>query len=203
MKRMILLTIAILVILGCVSIESVLSFSGATHKILSDYAANNSVLNKENYLVNYLGFQNGLQEPLTWKDKSQTQTINLWLQEGSALEDGKLWDYLILKSRSFNHFHDPLKEWDTAGLNDIFTGKSALLWAQDGEKQQTFPQGDWSWQKIRLLYYTALTATTEVEQQQYFAMMFRGLGHQMHLVQDMAVPAHARNDAHHELWRLL
>ena len=31
-----------------------------------------------------------------------------------------------------------------------------------------------------------------------FAQLFKGLGHQMHLVQDMAVPAHVRNDAHAE-----
>jgi len=196
MKRIILLTIAILVLLSCICIESVLSFSGATHRILSYYAVSNSVLNKENYLVNYLGFQNGLQEPLKWEGKSQT--VSLWMQDGSDLEDGTMWDYLILKGRSFNHFHNPLKEWGAAGLNDIFTGESSLLWAQDGSNQSTFPGGDWSWRKTRDLYYAALTTATDEGRQQYFAMTFRGLGHQMHLIEDMAVPEHARNDAHPE-----
>jgi hypothetical protein len=199
---MILLTITILALLSCVCIESVLSFSGATHRILSDYAASNSVLNKENYLVDYLGFQNGLQEPLKWKDKSQT--VSLWMQDGSELEDEGL-------LRFFNHFHNPLKEWANAGLNDYLiipilpylyphhvTGKSAAVWALDGAAQNNSPGGDWSWQKTRDLYYEALTAATDEERQQYFAMTFRGLGHQMHLIEDMGVPEHARNDAHPE-----
>lgn len=35
------------------------------------------------------------------------------------------------------------------------------------------------------------------------SILFRGLGHQIHLIQDMAVPEHVRNDAHPELWRWL
>ena len=31
-----------------------------------------------------------------------------------------------------------------------------------------------------------------------FAQLFKGLGHQMHLVQNIAVPYHVRNDAHAE-----
>jgi hypothetical protein len=78
------------------------------------------------------------------------------------------------------------------------TGKSALVWAQDGAAQNNAPGGDWSCQKTRDLYYTALNSITDKERQQYFAMMFRGLGHQIHLIQDMAVPEHTRNDAHPE-----
>lgn len=188
------MTVAIFI--SIVFAENALSFSGATHRILSNHGVLNSVLKKDNYLVNYLGFQDGLGEIFKWQDKKQS--VIEWVQDGSDLEDGTMWDYLILKGRSFNHFHNPLKEWGAAGLNDIFTGESALLWAQNSGKQQTFPQGDWSWQKTRLLYYTTLTATTEEARQQYFAMMFRGLGHQMHLIQDMGVPEHARNDAHPE-----
>jgi len=194
MKRMILLTITILVLLSCVCIESVLSFSGATHRILSYYAASNSVLNKENYLFNYLGFQEGLLEPLKWEGKSQR--IIVWMQDGSDLEDEGI-------TRSYNHFHNPLKEWANAGLDDYLfgfhlSGKSSLIWAQDGSNQSTFPGGDWSWQKTRDLYYAALTTATDTGRQQYFAMTFRGLGHQIHLIQDMGVPEHARNDAHPE-----
>jgi len=34
------------------------------------------------------------------------------------------------------------------------------------------------------------------ERENYFARTFKGLGHQMHLIQDMSVPEHVRNDGH-------
>lgn len=60
-------------------------------------------------------------------------------------------------------------------------------------------------EKTRENYYVALTgkdftgaqiAMTKETRDEYFAMTFRGLGHQMHLVQDAAVPEHTRNNAH-------
>jgi len=58
--------------------------------------------------------------------------------------------------------------------------------------------GDWSWESIKDYYYFAFTSPTEAERQQYFARTFRGLGHQMHLIQDATVPDHVRNDVHPE-----
>ena len=101
-----------------------------THKDLSRSAAENSILSNANgdYLKN-IGVDKGLKESFKWNKK---QTIVDWLREGAKLEDaGSNWDYLIGTARSFNHFHNPLKQWPGAGLNDTYTGKSALLWAQD------------------------------------------------------------------------
>ena len=84
-------------------------------------------------------------------------------------------------------------------------GQSSLLWAQDGANQENFPEGNWSWKKIREYFYTALTgkdfngsdvALTKAQRDEYFARTFRGLGHQIHLIQDAAQPDHVRNDAH-------
>ncbi len=77
-------------------------------------------------------------------------------------------------------------------------GISSLLWAQDGSYQFNLDEdeGDWSWQKIRELYYSALISTTDALRQENFAKVFRGLGHQIHLVQDAAQPDHVRNDGH-------
>jgi hypothetical protein len=58
--------------------------------------------------------------------------------------------------------------------------------------------GDWSWQKTREYFYAALTSVNETDRQANFAKTFSGLGHQMHLLQDAAVPDHVRNDAHPE-----
>ncbi len=173
---------------------------GVTHKDLSELAAEQSVLGSTmgNYLRT-LGFQNGLEEWLQLQPKIRVMDC---LRNGAALEDaGNVWQLIVeRRARHLNHFHNPLKPWDQAGLDDYvileFTGQSSVLWAQDGINQLRFPKGDWSWGTIRQLYYSALTATTEADRNAYFADTFQGLGHQMHLVQDLAVPEHVRNDAH-------
>ncbi len=170
--------------------------NNVTHKDLSEYAANSSVLasDKGNYLTN-VGFSEGLEKKLIWEGKKQS--ITKWLREGGDLEDaGSNLDAIKGVARFNNHFHNPQKPWESAGLNDIQTGESALLWAQDEEKQSTVVGGDWSWSHIRGFYLLALTSATEQGRQAYFAQVFRGLGQQMHLIQDMAVPYHVRNDAH-------
>lgn len=169
-----------------------------THKDLSKFAAENSVLDvsKGNYMKN-LGYNFGLSEKFTWGNK--TQSVLLWLREGAFLEDaGSNLDVVAGKARFNNHFHNPLKLWEAAGLSDMQSGESSVLWAQDSNKQSTSVGGDWSWQKTRLCYYNALTAQTDNDRQTFFACTFMGLGYQIHLIQDMSVPAHVRNDAHPE-----
>ena len=173
-----------------------------THKQLSEYAVENSVLdkNKGDYLKN-VGFEGGLKEE--FKINGVKKTVSDWLAEGADLEDKSDWGFPVFgTTRSVNHFHNPLKPWSQAGLDDWFvlhyTGESSLVWAQDGARQLTYIEGDWSWQKIRNYYYLALTATSDAERQANFAKTFRGLGHQIHLIQDAAQPDHVRNDAHPE-----
>jgi hypothetical protein len=188
-----------------------------THKDLSFQASGSSSLGTA-AILEKLGLKGALKQAL--KLEGKTKQIVEWLQEGAYLEDaGSNTDYVFGTARSFNHFHNPLKLWGSAGLNDSVTiivpsippyvikysssGESALKWAQDKAKQQSYSeskglQGDQTWQTIRDYYYNALTGKTDLERQGYFARVFKGLGHQMHLIQDMAVPAHVRNDAHPE-----
>jgi len=173
-----------------------------THKQLSEYAANNSVLGKTkgNYLKN-LGYDDALDTIFKWGIEN---SVRNWLQEGAELEDASDPFFPVSgTTRSLNHFHNPIKPWNQAGLDDWvsalhYTGISSLLWAQDGTSQQNVIGGNWSWQKTREYYYFALTSTTDSLRQENFAKTFRGLGHQMHLLQDAAVPDHVRNDAHPE-----
>ncbi|MFZ3137177.1 MAG: hypothetical protein WA126_07285 [Thermodesulfovibrionales bacterium] len=177
----------------------------ATHKDLSRYAADSSFLRNCinetdkncDYLKN-LGFNKGLIEVLKW-DGNKTikeDSIKNWLAEGAKLEDAGNIFNILFKARFDNHFHNPLNPWLEAGLTDIKTGESSLLWAQDGVYQETFTEGDWSWRKIRDYYHLALISTIDSIRQENFAKVFKGLGHQMHLIQDGAVPEHTRNDAH-------
>jgi hypothetical protein len=173
------------------------SWSVDTHKILTEAATKNSVLHesRDSYLNNRLGFKRGIKEGFMWTGSNWT--VLYWLQEGSVRED----DFFPLPPRFSHHFHNPLKQlhdWDKAGLDDseiiidwAFGSLwiSSLLWAHRDSN-------DWSWQRTRDYFYTALTAATEEQRQEYFARTFRGLGHQIHLLQDKAVPAHVRNDSH-------
>ncbi|MBI4688570.1 MAG: hypothetical protein HY756_12495 [Nitrospirae bacterium] len=206
MKKM-HISLTLFILFGFVLNNIALSWDDkVTHKDLSQFAAENSVLSKTkgDYLKN-LGFERGVKEPLKW---NATKTILDWLREGAELEDKQAPYFPILgTTRSYNHFHNPLKLWTQAGLNDFWTGESSLLWAQDGANQQNFPEKDWSWKKIREYYYIALTgrdftgtvvAPDKTKREEYFARTSRGLGHQMHLIQDAAQPDHVRNDAHPE-----
>ena len=174
-----------------------------THRDLSEYAAENSVIgkNKGDYLKNF-GFNNALDDSLTWG--GNTQKIRNWIRDGADFEDaGNYGDMATGRGRSYNHFHNPLKQypWTDAGLDDWIalppfhtTGESSIIWAQDSVTQSASVGGDWSWQNVRALYYYALTAQTETDRQMYFANTFDGLGHQMHLIQDASQPDHVRND---------
>lgn len=112
------------------------------------------------------------------------QSLARWLRQGALREDSQL--------RFLNHFHSPLTDsWTQAGLLGS-VGQSAVLWAQN--PNQGSP--GWSWRDVPELYFDAMTKATRTDRDGALAGTFEGLGHQMHLVQDAASPAHARNDPH-------
>jgi hypothetical protein len=181
-----------------VLLQSSVSFSWGvkTHESITDYALDSTTLKKcadnadDNceYLKTYLAFPNELTEPLTYN--GLTNGVSDWFKRGSNLEDEA--------PRWVNHFHNPMwsmGEWDKAGLESPL-GRSSPLWAQNSSWQHAWPTvsspRDWSWPTVREYFYTALTSTDEATRQEYFAMTFRGVGQQMHLLEDMAVPEHVR-----------
>jgi len=110
--------------------------------------------------------------------------VSRWLREGGKDEDeGAPYPRVI------NHFHDPLQQWSHAGIFNV--GYSALIWAQDQSAPDNSPNL-FTWKKARDNFYNALTTGSE----QSYADTFLDLGHLMHLVSDMAVPAHVRLDPH-------
>ena len=202
MKKALFIILALFVVFTVISNKEALSWvENTTHRSLSEFAALDSVLSQSNgdYLRN-LGFNKELLEEFKWNDNKRT--VKDWIQEGAELEDKAALLFPVLgKARSVNHFHNPLKPWSIAGLDDTvllfrYTGQSSLLWSQDGGSQQNFPEADWSWRTIRNYYYLALTSANDSERQSNFAKTFRGLGHQMHLIQDGTQPDHVRNNAH-------
>ncbi len=174
-------------------------WSGNTHKLLSEYAYKNSSLVKNSLLLK-LNLDQGFTFPLTVKidTEIESKTVAGWIYNGAENEDEG--NVLLLKDRSGRHFHNPLLAFNEAGLVRWVPLKqqlqSAILWAQDGIEQGKYAEGNMSWDKIKSYYLNGLISTNEEERQTNFGLMFKGLGHQMHLIQDLGNPEHSRNDNH-------
>src|SRR3990172_142274 len=63
-----------------------------------------------------------------------------------------------------------------------------------GKTTGVYPYNYFAWPDTRHYFYNALTAKTEEDREHNFAMTFFSLGHSLHMLEDMAVPAHTRND---------
>jgi hypothetical protein len=107
------------------------------------------------------------------------------LLDGSDFEDG--WTRGGLP-RGFNHFHNPTKPVAYAGLTDVARGLSAVEWAKP------CAGNEWDYGDFKEFYRLAVTAERPEERLVNTKKMFVAAGHLMHLVQDMLVPAHTRND---------
>ena len=94
-----------------------------------------------------------------------------WIIQGAIEEDTPI--------RWMNHFYNP-----TNGLG-IFGFQSAKSWATNSIEQMIYLEGNQSWQKA--INYYAKDDKREA---------FIALGHILHLIEDMAVPAHTRSDDH-------
>lgn len=63
-----------------------------------------------------------------------------------------------------------------------------------GKTSNTYPYNYFAWPDTRRYFYNALTAKTGEERGHYSALTFFSLGHNLHILEDMGVPAHTRND---------
>jgi hypothetical protein len=169
-----------------------------THKKINEYITTNQINNfsLDSYVMNQLGLKTGVETYL--KNGKTSNRIREWVRDGGEYEDGP-GGFVPPYLRSFNHFHDPLKPLDSAGFTYpiLFPVpfNSALKWAQD-QTGSSLIGGDWSWKKARDSFYKSLTGLDQDERDKNLADTFRALGQIMHLVQDVSVPAHVRNDPH-------
>jgi len=96
-----------------------------------------------------------------------------WIEYGAAMED--------TDPRYLNHFYNPKTG---QGFKDgIWFGAPTKQWAQ----KQVSATGDYSYQTILDNYRIGNKDRA-----------WQGVGHILHLIQDMSVPAHVRNDGHKE-----
>ena len=115
-------------------------------------------------LKNELDITDGINAMLRTPSSVRPQPALEWQRIGSRLEDDP-------GCRASNHFHDPLRPFTSSGVSDL-------------------P----SWIRARGAYFAALTLREPAAREAALAETFQALGQIMHLVQDLAVPAHVRND---------
>ena len=110
------------------------------------------------------------------------------VENGSHLEDAKDENDAI-GERATNHFHDPTRIFNDAGLyNYPFSGKSAAVWAYLDDRNK------WDLESFYDYLELSFMASSTEERLENLEKTFRTAGHLMHLLQDMAVPAHTRNE---------
>ncbi len=177
-----------------------------THKEFNEKAAKMTIngFSLNDYLLNQLGFASGFNEPIygysEMENKDIEQRVFQWIGEGGQTEDmpprdggsardyrNVLLTYLRNNGRAQNHFHNPLLNWDNAGLNSTMKAKwfpfifdpFLLLGSCNfasyfpsvivecgftGESSVIWSQnedqhvgGEWSWQDAREYFHIALT----------------------------------------------
>ncbi len=168
--------LGVIVMLNLFLIPSGWAFEIYTHRDLTDEAIDLVKADLNTYLIENLGLEGGLNASVTGG------TPRDLMKQGSMDEDTE-----ALALRVVNHFHDPLSN---SGL-----ALSAITWSLLPKESQ-FVGGNWSWNDAREYYYKALTSETKEERDENWGKTFEALGHIMHLIQDMASPAHVRSDPH-------
>ena len=163
------------------------ALEGESHRVLNEFIVRQAdafQLDFGPFLVDELGLPDGVTTQL--KNGSKTISVVEWIGEGGAEEDSPF-------TRSFKHFHDPTRNLEDAGLGGMML--SALRWAQQPPGTQ-LSGGSYSWHDARQYYLNALTATSIEQRDENLAKMFRAIGQVMHLLEDMSVPEHVRDDPH-------
>ncbi|MEK7226372.1 MAG: hypothetical protein AAB221_11940, partial [Bacteroidota bacterium] len=151
-----------------VNVHEAITASGVTNSLIND-----SLLK--------MGFSKGVDEPISGMQ------VRYWIAEGSIKEDEHISP--LVTARYLNHFYNPL---NNSGLADppFYGMASSYDWGSNHS------YNSWTWRKARDYFYHGLIKTTKPERDQALANSFRAIGQVMHLVQDLASPAHVRNNGH-------
>ena len=190
-------TLVGLVVAALVSVPAV-ALEIASHVLVNRHAVDSWIyLEKgvarnrlDQVLRDSLGYENGREAVL------RSRPVQEWIELGGELEDeGSA--ILPKTGRYYNHFHDPLRPWDSAGLTFLDPNESSARWMQNRDQGGgQAAGGSWSWRDARRMYYQALTEPDSKQRESLLAATFRALGQIMHVVADASVPEHVRNDEH-------
>jgi hypothetical protein len=113
-----------------------------------------------------------------------------WVRQGARDEDAYVSANLI---RFRNHFYDPYSGHGLT-LGPVPLGHPAPAWAL--EDTEEFLTQTYSYRDARAAFLQGLTIAEPGPREAKLAQTFKILGHVFHMIQDMAAPAHVRNDTH-------
>jgi hypothetical protein len=200
------LSVILALVTTCFAVPTYAFKEDSTHRQLTAAAIQPSVSNIKNYLINNLGLSEGYDTTLNGVDRkgnNNNYSIATWLQEGSEDEDA------LSFCRASNHFHNPIHsgDWLSSQMNDsawvdLFCGStrySNVTWATGYNSPNTSfivsrTGQDMGWDNARTYFYQSLTSQDSATREERLVKTFKSVGMVMHLLQDMAVPAHTRND---------
>jgi hypothetical protein len=219
------LVLTILSVVFILSHQSLYAFENKnTHPALTDKSVVASII--DDYLKTQVGLGDGINTQLSYNFPSEIQTrINRtkwdggktkrtlleWIKVGSAIEDED--EYPAYSIRSRHHLYDPIRNagWNNHDDNPHWIGwpatvlglrgGSAMEWAINGMAPLRPILNYQSWQSAREDFYAALTNSTKSDREKYLAMTFLDLGCVLHVLEDMGIPAHTRNDVLFEHYR--
>lgn len=183
------------VLLGSAATNQVLAYNGDTHRVINERILD---LSEVSLYFDKLGI------PLS-SSRFQGQAPLQLFRAAGANED-EAW----YTGRAANHFHDPLRSWDQAGFTHPIwpDGISSILWAQYDQVQPQPPPyygiNVWTWGRAYDSFLSGLTDQDATSRDQKLADLFTTLGRLTHLVADVSVAQHTRNDFHlfrnYETW---
>lgn len=189
MKRSILVCVLLL------QSTDVLSYNPRTHSDMSDQAVSASVLSAMPKLES-LGLR-PLPAISTQQSFPSSQGAPLSIQE--LVKFGSRWEDDAGPEQALAHFFNPISN---SGLrvfgNEV--GPTSPDWAleDNGATSQPF-----TYKKARQYLFQALTTPNvdgASDRPKFWGLTFQTMGHLAHHLQDMAQPAHVRNDLHCDHW---
>ena len=169
-----------------------LAYETPTHDRITRSAFAQSVL-RRGYLQEQLGLS---VTTLFASTEGESFTPEDWLATGSIREDDN--NFISLNPfRYRHHFYDPVYDRGLTGNfrgSPVSVGRRAFEWALEDPDQ--ISGQDFSWREAHRYFLNGLTASSPRDREAAMASTFRALGQVIHLIQDMGVPEHTRNDWH-------
>ncbi|MFH2047594.1 MAG: hypothetical protein ABIK92_20895 [Pseudomonadota bacterium] len=193
-KNIFILFVIIAAFISLFYVTKISALEAPTHRAINERITDKNLtfnnFSLKQHLIEQLGFQNGIETPI------KNKWVIKWLSDGGEMED-KPGGWCLPHWRQRNHFHNPIDNTGFSGVWDtgFYSGMSVIDWALQPLNSQYC--GYYSWWDARSYYFKALTDPDKDTREINFAKTFRALGQVMHLVQDMSVPEHVRNDGHY------
>ncbi|MCU7839205.1 MAG: hypothetical protein KZQ94_07485 [Candidatus Thiodiazotropha sp. (ex Troendleina suluensis)] len=191
------------VVAGLVHSAPVCAYKAMTHQAITNHVASRTILSNEELMVG-MGFDvivpedvNGLLVTTEKDTDCNTPKRDKNIKHfycGAALED--------IGIRSFNHFLDPVRGLPLHRLGVPMPGFSRSPdWALEDQPDENSAPYNFTGQAYSLrdavdYFFKSKSSASQDLRNENEQKLFLALGHVVHHLQDMAQPAHVRNDMH-------